>query len=338
MIYTLRLNNHRRDHGRLLCESLMPAIRAERGTFAGLQVALQPHWLHGPHLALAVEGPGKEEATASITREVIAWMSEQTPVLIDAASYEREQRALAIVENIPDTWQGLRPDLTVETGDHTPPAPRGDPRLAPLRDGFRVATLETVASLVSLRLGSTGDAIVAFARLFTALEHVRFAAPGNPWPLSPRGQAEAAASLLSSPKAQAAVEAVETGLEQQVEQEGLLRAEGAWDASFVGVLQRSHDDALAFALANVADVSRWADEETGDITGEPAGMDRERWRTVLANPAHFAYRFTINHLYDMQPLAGLSTVHRAIACTALAGVSHRHSGIASRAKQAGLAF
>lgn len=339
MQYLIRINHHSAERAPLLIDGLRPVLLRAAQNDAALQFAFAPHWLHGPHVLVGIAGneAAVDSAADDIVGAIADWMAGETPCApIDRAAYEERSRRLATAEGLDFTPQDLRQDLTVERGKYALPLPFGDERLAKLRDEFRSASLWTVFEIVAHRRASLTDALVRYASLFMALEHVRWQGH-NPWPLSPQGQAAAAGKLFAGSDFDARVTKFAQILFEEVQARDLLGSPDALVAD-VTMLQAAYDAVLAFALENRHQVVSWANEQPAATEG-PNGMDGARWLAIISNPLHFAYRFVANHLYDMSPLAGFSVAHRLLVCSSLSRlIETNFPQITARTAQAGSAF
>lgn len=335
MEYGLRINHHAPDHGRLILDGIRPALRAMARRGGGIGAALRPHWLDGPHVLIGL-APAANDAGdpwAFLADAVQHWLDAEPPrAPLDQAAFLARARTLAGLEGMPFSPGPIRPDRHIERDRFSVPDPLGEPGLAPLRDGFKAATLDDVFDLIELRLRSSSEALVELAFRIVCLERLAWRDGLNFWPLSLQGQAQASRrSFAGIAKAfPARLAELQPALLARVEATGALDDAGALPPQhreWLARLQAAYDALLGFLDTADRDfVSRINDRIMGPGRKTAEGLSRADAQTIDAmdHPTQFAYRMLMNCIYDMFPAIGFTANQRFLLCHLVTDMLETH--------------
>lgn len=326
LLYGIRINHHRGDHGRLLTQGVRPALESLRRQYGNFPAAVRPHWSGGPHVLVAMEDDSPSATSArwqSLEADLNAWLqAEPAADPIDEADYRRRAGLLSEAERLDDYDERLCPDRTVERGNFHYKPPLGKAELVPSRDAFKAATLDDVFDLVALRLSSPPAALLDYARRLVCLEQVRWAGGLNFWPLSPRGQAIAAVAQSRDAQSSfpAMAECLRPLLRQMIDAEGLCSDDpqpSEDSLRWVGKVQQVYDDLVELTARSgpglLGDQGTDVDAAR-EFSSKLPELPPERVLELLSSPIHFPYRMLMNYIYEMMPCAGFSPAKRIFAC------------------------
>jgi hypothetical protein len=336
MRYRLRVNHHATDHGRLILDGIRPALVAARARAGPVPAALRPHWRDGPHILIGLDtgSAAEPDAAWSILENGIAgWLAQAPPPEpLDPDEYHERSIALAEFEEVSYERRPLRPPNSIERGLFEIPPPVATPALAPIRDSFKAASLETIFDLVETRLADPPRGLLDYALLILCLERLEWRDGLSLWPLSLRGQALIGASVF--PRADLSFPAMADRLEARflalVEAEHLLDPDAELPPrrrEWVATLQSSYDRLLDFV--DRADPAFFANIharmlEAPAAHNETLGLSQRRAADIMASPTHFAYRMLVNFLYEMLPSVGFAASRRLFVCFFITRTIERH--------------
>ena len=318
------------------------------------RVSIMPHWLHGPHVDIAIEAlpqAFQNRIYPDIRLMIDRWLSENpSTTVLDPVEYEARSRGIGMFELNPGPYLPLLDNNRVALAPFKAPVGLAIPELAEHRATFLDDALETVFGVLHLKhtdrdnyfrsLGAmllvTADSYAdgmsegymslrSHADYFFAAHDVsgqvraRFDGFDDHWGADFDQMARALAdrhwgSLPMTSSAQALVKAW-SGVVDRTDQ----RSRDLVTANHAALISQTVHQDLARTMAAVDDSAmrqRFSTRKISDI-GE-AFLNSERGLAAQRSPDFLTYRTNVNFFYLLLPTLGVTPVQKFMLCDLVA--------------------